>query len=259
MKLNPKEIQIVQNFLDKALHLEKAWDLEEQKEVKISELKKDLENFKSGSEILKKQSEISKHLNSNLTAQQFSNFLIPLERLIDRNLKDDDFLITTQDTLKTKGSHLPLVVICDNLRSSFNVGAIFRTAECLNLEKIYLCGYTPTPEDLKTQKTSMGTSELVTWDSWKSSTQELILKLKAQNYYVTALETAQKSKNYSVPWIQKPTAIILGNERFGLDHQILNLCDEVRSIPTFGIKNSLNVGISFSIASFEFRRQFDGN
>ncbi|MEK6627611.1 MAG: TrmH family RNA methyltransferase, partial [Bdellovibrionota bacterium] len=78
------------------------------------------------------------------------------------------------------------------------------------------------------------------------------------NYYVTALETSAKALDISYPFAEKkPVAFVVGNERFGLEKDQLELCDEVRRIPVFGIKNSLNAATAAAIAGYEWRKQWN--
>lgn len=202
--------------------------------------------------------EVSRHLSPDMTLRHFAGFAIPFERLLHRSLQDDDFLIVEQDkTEKQVGERvpLPLVFVLDNLRSAFNVGSIFRTAECLGAEKIFLCGYTPHPTQFKVEKTAMGTEEYMAWaDGGRLN--ECLRQLKDQAYHLVALETSAKAQDLYTDFSPKPTAFILGNERFGLDPEILKLIDEVRIVPLRGRKNSLNVGVTAAVAGFEWMRQW---
>lgn len=205
---------------------------------------------------LQKIYEIQDHLHPKMSLRHFVNFLLPLERALDKNLKDDDFLVTSKDLIKPVSQKIPLTLILDNIRSAFNVGSIFRSAECFSIEKIYLCGYTATPQNEAVQKTAMGCENLVTWES-SPSTLELIKKLKQQNVKIFALETAEKSTPLFSYQLGEPAAFVLGNERFGLSNEILSLADEVLSLPVYGQKNSLNVANTVAIASAEWRRQWN--
>lgn len=257
MKLPADEIKKVEAFLEKTSGLEKNWEHPQRNQI-LNDLKNTLLSWQNVSAPLQKCTRYHEHIYQEMTLNQFVNILIPFERLLDRNLKDDDFLVSSEDQKQKSIQRIPVCLVVDNLRSSFNVGALFRTVDCLALEKIYLCGYTPTPEDLKTKKTSMGTSDVTPWES-HSCIEDLIQQLKEKSYRIVALETSPKALSHTAPWEPEPTALIVGNERFGLDNKILKLCDEVRVIPTFGLKNSLNVAISFSIVGYEIRRQLYGN
>ncbi|HEY1080224.1 MAG TPA: RNA methyltransferase [Bdellovibrio sp.] len=195
------------------------------------------------------------HLTPQMTLKHFVAYAIPFERLLHKNLQDDDFLIIENDKNEKAQESLPLVFVLDNIRSAFNVGSIFRTAECLGAEKIYLCGYTPNPTQWKVEKTAMGTQEHLAWEE-SAHLLECLENLKDRGYRLVALETAQSATDLYTEFSDEPTALILGNERFGLDPEILKVIDEVRIVPLRGRKNSLNVGVTAAIAGFEWMRQW---
>jgi 23S rRNA (guanosine2251-2'-O)-methyltransferase len=161
-------------------------------------------------------------------------------------------------------------LILHNVRSCYNVGSIFRTSDAAGVEKIYLCGYTPTPEyksKLKNQnaklqskiqnlgkieKTALGAEKTVSWESYKQ-TWRLLEKLQKDGVKIIALEQTLKSKNifeYHPP-IDKPIAIIAGHERKGLSKKILEYVDECVEIPMHGKKESLNVSVAVGIALYQ--------
>jgi 23S rRNA (guanosine2251-2'-O)-methyltransferase len=209
----------------------------------------------SESSELEKLSLIPEHLHPQMSLRHFLNFLVPVERMVGRNLSDDSFLVTTQDRAASVHSKVPLYFVLENIRSAFNVGSIFRLADCLAAQKIYLCGYTPTPAQEALQKTSLGTVDSTPWEQ-KENLNEALTELKSQGVRLIALETAQNSKSLFDCTFNSPTAFVVGNERFGLEASALALCDQVVSIPTFGLKNSLNVSNALSIVSYEWRRQW---
>lgn len=210
----------------------------------------------SGNESIARLHEVAKHLVPSMTLRHFVNFSIPFERLLNKSLQDDEFLIIENDKAESQSSPLPLVFVLDNIRSAFNVGSIFRSAECMGASGIYLCGYTPTPNQWKLGKTAMGTQEYIQWHH-REKLSDCLQELKDLGYQVVALETAACAQDLFEKFEQEPTAFILGNERFGLDPEILKFIDEVRIIPLRGKKNSLNVGVTAAVAGFEWVRQWD--
>lgn len=198
---------------------------------------------------------VEKHLVPGMTLKHFVSFAIPFERLLHKTLQDDDFLIVENDKNSSAQEKLPLVFVLDNIRSAFNVGSIFRTAECLGAEKVYLCGYTPLPTQWRVEKTAMGTQEYMDWQEG-GKLFECLETLKEEGYQLVALETAASAIDLYEEFPAEPTAFILGNERFGLDPEILKLIDEVRIVPLRGRKNSLNVGVTAAVAGFEWMRQW---
>ena len=189
------------------------------------------------------------------TLREFLYFSVPLEHQFGKEIKDDDFLILKQDGERKQNKQIPLYLVLDNLRSSFNVGSIFRTAECFGVSKLFLCGYTATPQNLKVQKTAMGTDKFVKWEQFPSTTQAIKI-LKDKGIKIYAVETTSNAKNISEIEFTKPCALILGNEALGISKEILKMVDEIVTIPVAGWKNSLNVGVTAAICCYEVSRQW---
>lgn len=149
------------------------------------------------------------------------------------------------------------VVIAHNIRSLYNVGSIFRTADAFGLSKIYLTGYTGKPENAvqkqRIAKTALGAEDFVSWE-YKKSAVVLIKKLKAQGYKIIALENNVISKKLPIGKTKFPVALLLGEETKGVVAGLLELCDEVLEIPMQGQKESLNVSVAFGIAAFALTR-----
>jgi tRNA G18 (ribose-2'-O)-methylase SpoU len=153
-------------------------------------------------------------------------------------------------------SRFPLVVILDNLRSAYNVGALFRTAECAQIEKLILCGITPTPPHQGLEKTALGTTKTVPWE-YELSVLTALEKLRAKNYTIASLEITDQSR--PIQKVQKedfPLALIIGNEVYGVSEVVLAASDLVLEIPLFGQKESLNVAIAGSLAIFLLIERF---
>ena len=195
--------------------------------------------------------------NLDITERHFLNLMLPIERKWSKGLRDHDFLVvTTDDRPDAAQSQLPLHFVCDHLRSAFNVGALFRTADCLGVSKLWLCGYTATPEDSQVQRTTMGAHAHVAW-AWKKTTEEAISELKALGVAVVGLETvtgAPLASDFAFP--RSGCALLLGNERHGLSPEMLSLCDAVVQLPCRGVKNSMNVAVSAGMCGHEIVRQW---
>lgn len=190
----------------------------------------------------------------SLDYHSFISSFVEIERSYSRSPSDSEIIISKEDRAQKIPQTNPLYIICDNIRSALNVGAIFRSSDCLGAEKIYLCGYTATPENSKVHKTTMGTHEHVAWESIDKVTQ-IIEKLRSQDVFVVGLETVKDSKSLYQVDLNRPVALVVGNERYGLDPQTLSLCNSVVHIPMYGVKNSLNVASAMSIAAAEAARQ----
>lgn len=150
-----------------------------------------------------------------------------------------------------------VVLILHNLRSAHNVGAIFRTAEAIGVQKIYLTGYTPAPLDefkrpnKEISKTALGAEQYVAWEK-VVSLPKLLKELSIDNYQLVALEQAKNSLDYRQLKLTAKTAIIVGNEVTGLTPAILKHCDLIAEIPMRGRKESLNVAVATGIALFHW-------
>lgn len=211
---------------------------------------KDVELFKIYS--------ISQHLKKTMSLRDFLYWIVPIERYLNKSLKDEDFIIFNKDdkNIQKKSRTLPMTIVLDNIRSSFNVGSIFRTSEAFNVEKIFLVGYSPDPSNPKTLKTTLGSHEYVEWENHPKCV-DLISTLKGQGYWVIAAETTNHAIPVEGPFpLDKKIAVVFGNERFGLDSQVIEMCDETRKVPLQGIKNSLNVANCASIFIYEFAKQY---
>jgi 23S rRNA (guanosine2251-2'-O)-methyltransferase len=140
-------------------------------------------------------------------------------------------------------------VMLDNIRSAWNVGSIFRTADGAGIEKLYLCGITPTPENSKVERTALGAEQAILWERHKNGV-ILAGQLKARGYHIWALEDIPGAiPLYKIQPDQKqtPVVIILGNELAGVDPGVIELSDRIISIPMLGKKRSYNVAVAFGI------------
>ncbi len=177
-----------------------------------------------------------------------------------RKLTHDE-ISKNRSTLETLNNvnKLPVYVILNSIRSSYNVGSIFRTSDGAMIEKIYLCGYTPTPEKKEVLKTALGSQESVKWEYVKDA-KEIVRKLKNDGVKICALELTENSfPYYQVNENSFPLALIIGNEITGVQQDLLDLCDFSIEIPQYGIKQSLNVAVAYGISIFDLRRIYDIN
>lgn len=158
-----------------------------------------------------------------------------------------------------KENHKEYISVLDNIRSAYNVGSIFRTSDGAGINKLFLCGITPTPDNQRIGKTALGAECCVQWEhSW--SIIETIEKLKKNGYYIISLEGGESSRNIfdALPEIKQqsnPIALIVGNEVSGIDPEAVKLSSLCIYIPMEGIKESLNVATAFGIAAYLIRYQ----
>ena len=146
-------------------------------------------------------------------------------------------------------------VLLHNIRSTHNVGSMFRTADAVGIDTIYLSGYTPTPTDKfgryqkDIAKVALGAEKTITWE-YILHPRDIIKKLKKENYQIVAVEQAEHSIDYKKVKISKSVLFIVGNEVLGIEKEILKLCDVVAEIPMNGKKESLNVSVAFGVGIF---------
>ncbi len=148
-----------------------------------------------------------------------------------------------------------LLVILDNIRSVHNVGSIFRTSDAAGVEKVYLCGTTPTPIDRfgrarnDMAKVALGAEKTVQWE-YAENTLDIVKKLKAEGAKVFSVEQYEGSVDYSSIKYPEQCAFVFGNEVGGVSLDVLAECDEVIEIPMKGEKESLNVSVAAGVVLF---------
>lgn len=147
-----------------------------------------------------------------------------------------------------------LVVVLDNIRSLNNVGAIFRTADGIGIEKLWLCGITGYPPQSGIAKTALGAEDRVPWDYHKDVT-EVVARHRRQGYHIILLEQTDPSAVYHLFEPTGPVCLIVGNEVDGVNERLLPLADGAMEIPMAGIKNSLNVAVAFGVAGYDIRNK----
>ena len=155
------------------------------------------------------------------------------------------------------------ILILPDIRSALNVGAIFRTADALGIDKIYLVGVTPRPTDQfgriqkDIAKSALGAEQTVPWE-YKKSLAQLISKLKKEGFKIIAIEQDEKAVDYKTlrrgsgrgVKIGEKNVFIVGTEVTGLPKNILSKCDIIAEIPMRGEKESLNVSVATGVALF---------
>jgi 23S rRNA (guanosine2251-2'-O)-methyltransferase len=144
----------------------------------------------------------------------------------------------------------PLYIILDNLRSAFNVGAVFRLCDGMRVSGLFLCGYTAYPPHIKLEKTSLGTINYVPWRHF-DTTLEAVRFLQEQGIAVWAAETTSHSLDYRTCVYPKPLGIVFGNEALGVENDVLEACDQLVEMPLHGFKNSMNVATSCAVIGFK--------
>ncbi len=146
-----------------------------------------------------------------------------------------------------------VAILLHDIRSTHNVGSIFRTGDAFGVNKIYLSGYTPAPIDKygrarkDISKVSLGAEKSIEWE-YKKDPRKIIGGLKKIGYKVIAVEQSDSSIDYKKVKINGPVLFIVGNEVDGVPKNLLSLSDTVAEIPMKGEKESLNVSVAFGVA-----------
>ncbi len=155
---------------------------------------------------------------------------------------------------------MPLVVVLDDVRSMFNVGSVFRTADAYRVAAICLCGITACPPHVEIHKTALGAEDSVDWQYFATA-QEAVHRLHEAGFTVWSVEQAEGStplQQLHIPADGNGTdkyAIVLGNEVKGVRQEVVDLCDGCLELPQFGTKHSLNVSTTAGIVIWEFARR----
>ncbi|RMF55267.1 MAG: TrmH family RNA methyltransferase [Calditrichaeota bacterium] len=149
----------------------------------------------------------------------------------------------------------PIYVLLDNIRSLYNVGSIFRTADGARVKKLMLCGITGYPPRKEIDKTALGAAETVPWEYYPDA-MIAIEEMKSQNIPIIALEhteTSQAHWDYQFPF---PCCLVIGNEVWGIQDEILKEANAAVEIPMYGTKHSLNVAVAFGIVLYQILQQY---
>ena len=149
----------------------------------------------------------------------------------------------------------PVAVLCENIRSLYNVGSIFRTSDGAGIEKLYLCGYTGYPPRPEIDKTALGSVQGVPWE-YVPNQFEAVRLLKKNGYRIVALEHTSGSIPYDQASYTFPLCLVVGNEVSGVTDELIALCDMAVNIPMFGLKQSLNVSVAYGILVYHVIKAF---
>lgn len=217
-----------------------------------------LRNWLSSIEGIPRLSSLARLVVDGMDRRAFETLVVPVERAAARR-RVTDVQILSGDLPADgppAGETMPLTLVADSLRSAFNIGGLFRCAECFGAEAIWLCGYSATPDQPHVAETALGTESLVPWRE-AGHVRDAIQALRGMGIRVLALETAEGAISLETfPW-DFPCAVVLGNERFGLDPEVVAACDGCIAIPMYGRKNSLNVATAAAIVLHAARTAFE--
>jgi 23S rRNA (guanosine2251-2'-O)-methyltransferase len=159
----------------------------------------------------------------------------------------------TLEQLRQQERH-PVCALLDNVRSLYNVGSMFRTADGARVGKLILTGYTPYPPRREIEKTALGATKTVPWEYIRDPL-DALRKLRTEGFRICVLEhTTESIPCNTVRKDQFPLCLIVGNEITGVTSRIIEQADLAVEIPMYGMKQSLNAAVAFGIAVFDLVR-----
>lgn len=147
---------------------------------------------------------------------------------------------------------LPVALLADNVRSMYNVGAMFRTADAFLIKEMVLAGITGCPPHPEISKTALGAEESVEWRHVEDAVAE-VERMKGEGWKICVLEQAHNSVSLQdfKPQDSDRYLLVVGNEVKGVDQRIVDIADIILEIPQAGVKHSLNVSVSAGIALWQ--------
>jgi tRNA G18 (ribose-2'-O)-methylase SpoU len=171
--------------------------------------------------------------------------------------EDAAYRATALGEAYAKIDRLPVTVLLDNVRSLYNVGSFFRTADAVRAEAIVVAGITPTPDDPRIAKTALGAERTVPW-STSPSAAGAVEALRARGCEVAAIETSLHAIDL-FDWRPRfPVCVVFGHEVDGIQSALLERCDVHVRIPTLGSKGSINVATAGGVVLYELLRKYRG-
>jgi tRNA G18 (ribose-2'-O)-methylase SpoU len=149
----------------------------------------------------------------------------------------------------------PLVVVLENIRSAYNVGSVFRTADAFLVESLYITGYSARPPHKEIRKTALGAEETVDWQYFPTAA-AAIASLRENGFRVYAVEQVKDSILLQdlVATAGEKMAVVFGNEVTGVEQSTIALCDGCIEIPQLGMKHSLNIATAAGVVLWELVR-----
>lgn len=154
-----------------------------------------------------------------------------------------------------QSNKIPVIVVLENIRSAYNVGSVFRTADAFLVNAIYITGYSAKPPHKEIKKTALGAEDTVTWKHFTTA-KEAIEELRHAGYVIYAVEQVKNSMMLHKLIFEpdEKIAVIFGNEVTGVEQSTIDLCDGCIEIPQLGMKHSLNIATAAGVVLWEFVR-----
>ena len=153
-----------------------------------------------------------------------------------------------------------IYIVLDNFKVHYNIGIVFRLADAVLAKKVYLCGTTCTPPNIKIKKTSIGAEKWVPYE-YVENTLDIVKKLKEEGVEIVALEITDKSIDYTkyIPNREKGVCLVLGREYDGVSKEIIDIADYSIHLPIYGMCNSINVSTAASVAMYYILEKLEKN
>jgi len=157
----------------------------------------------------------------------------------------------TAETFKTIKRN-PIYLVLDRVIDTYNIGSLFRLADAVATEKVYICGKTEYPPSTRIHKAAVGTEEWVPWEK-RDSTLEVVKELKEKGIQIICIEQDSRSISHSLlpNFLKFPVALVVGNETEGIDKSVLDIADKIVELPMFGVNKSFNVWGSAAVIAFK--------
>ena len=146
----------------------------------------------------------------------------------------------------------PLYFVLDNVLDTYNIGSLFRLADAVAARKVYLCGAMEYPPSSRIHKAAVGTENWVPWEK-AEKTSKIVSKLKEKGVQIIAVEQSPNSLSYKDlhTKLKFPCAIIVGNETYGVEKEVLRQADIIVELPMLGINKSFNVWGSAAVVAYK--------
>ncbi len=144
----------------------------------------------------------------------------------------------------------PIYLVLDRVIDTYNIGSLFRLADAIAAEKVYICGDSEYPPNSRIHKAAVGTEEWVPWEK-KESALEVVNELKKEDVQIIAIEQDSRSSPLSTLKPDFPCAIVVGNETDGVSKSVVDRSDIIIELPMYGVNKSLNVWGSAAVAAYK--------
>lgn len=175
-----------------------------------------------------------------------------MQKLNSKQLRNSN--PTPRDIKKIKRN--PIYFVLSDILDTYNIGSMFRLADAVGAQKIYLCGETPSPpSSIRIHRAAVGLEKWIPWE-YKKNTLQAISELKEKGVQTIAIEQSEKSVKYDRIKPEFPVALVLGHETTGIKKEVLEKVDIIAEIPMYGVNISFNVWGSAAVVSYSLLSSF---